>query len=146
MLFMKIFILSVKNESFIKLIRSVFLKLRLNLRFLDDLILFTTLSLRFYPELQNRWKSFEQGHTYIGINNNNGSLILRLKLYSGMFMRILSLQYKKSIIIGNNIKLRGYGNCYPRGIVNPIKINFFDLIISILIPVTFIILHFNAKI
>jgi len=146
MLFMKIFILSVRNESFVKLIRSIFLKSRLNLRFLDDIILFITLSLRFYPELQNRWKSFERGHIYLGINNNNGSPISRLKLYSDMFIRILLMQYKKSLLISNNIKLRGYGNCHPRGIIDPIKINFYDLIISILIPITLIILHFNVKI
>ena len=145
-LFMKIFILTVRNESFVKLIRSVYLKSRLKLRSLDDIILFIALSLRFYPELQNRWKSFEQGHIYIGINNNNGSLISRLKLYSDMFVRILSLQYKKSLLISNNIKLRGYGNCHPRGIIDPIKINFYDLIISIMIPITLIILHFNVKI
>ena len=86
MLFMKIFILSVRNESFVKLIRSIFLKSRLNLRFFDDFILFITLSLRFYPEIQNIWKSFERGHIYIGINNNNGSPISRLKLYSEMFI------------------------------------------------------------
>ncbi len=145
-LFMKIFILSVEKESFVKLIRSVYLKSRLKLRFLDDIILFVALSLRFYPELQNRWKSFEKGRIYIGINNYNGSLISRLKLYSDMFVRILSLQYKKSLLISNNIKLRGYGNCHPRGIINPIKINFYDLIISIMIPITLIILHFNVKI
>jgi len=146
MLFMKIFILSVRNESFVKLIRSIFLKSRLNLRFFDDIILFITLSLRFYPELQNMWKSFERGHIYLGINNNNGSPISRLKLYSDMFIRILSMQYKKSLLISNNIKFRGYGNCHPRGIIDPIRINFYDLIISILIPITFIILHFNVKI
>ena len=145
-LFMKIFILSVEKESFVKLIRSVYLESRLKLRFLDDIILFIALSLRFYPELQNRWKSFEKGRIYIGINNNNGSLISRLKLYSDMFVRILSLQYKKSLLISNNIKLRGYGNCHPRGIIDPIKINFYDLIISIMIPITLIILHFNVKI
>ena len=145
-LFMKIFILSVRNESFVKLIRSVFLKSRLNIRILDDIILFITLSLRFYPELQNRWKSFERGHIYLGINNNNGSPILRLKLYSDMFIRILSMQYKKSLLISNNIKSRGYGICHPRGIIDPIKINFYDLIISILIPITLIILHLNVKI
>ena len=145
-LFMKIFILSVRNESFVKLIRSVFLKLRLNIRILDDIILFITLSLRFYPELQNMWKSFERGHIYIGINNNNGSPISKLKLYSDLFVRILSLQYKKSLLISNNIKLRGYGNCHPRGLIDPIKINFYDLIISILIPITLIILHFNVKV
>ena len=144
-LFMKIFILSVRNESFVKLIRSVFLKSRLNLRFIDDIILFITLSLRFYPELQNRWKSFERGNIYIGINNN-GSPISRLKLYSDMFIRILSLQYKKSLLISKNIKSRGYGNCHPRGIINPVKINFYDLIISMLIPFTFTILHFNVKV
>ena len=145
-LFMKIFILYVEKESFVKLIRSVYLESRLKLRFLDDIILFIALSLRFYPELQNRWKSFEKGRIYIGINNNNGSLISRLKLYSDMFVRILSLQYKKSLLISNNIKLRGYGNCHPRGIIDPIKINFYDLIISIMIPITLIILHFNVKI
>ena len=145
-LFMNIFILSVRNESFVKLIRSFILKSRLNLRLLDDIILFITLSLRFYPELQNRWKSFERGHIYIGINNADNSLISRLKLHSNMFVRILSMQYKKSLLISNNIKLRGYGNCQPRGIINPIKINFYDLIISILIPITLIILHFNVKI
>ena len=113
---------------------------------MDDIILFITLSLRFYPELQNRWKSFERGHIYLGINNNNRSPISRLKLYSDMFIRILSMQYKKSLLISNNVKLRGYGNCHPRGIVDPIKINFYDLIISILIPITLIILHFNVKI
>ena len=145
MLFMKTFILSVKNKSFVKLIRTVFLKSRLNLRFIDDIILFITLSLRFYPELQNRWKSFERGNIYIGINNN-GSPISRLKLYSDMFIRILSLQYKKSLLISKNIKSRGYGNCHPRGIINPVKINFYDLIISMLIPFTFTILHFNVKV
>ena len=145
-LFMKIFILSVRKESFVKLIRSVYLKSRLKFRFFDDIILFIALSLRFYPELQNRWKSFERGNIYIGINNKNSSSISRLKLYSDMFVRILSLQYKKSQLISNNIKLRGYGNCHPRGIVEPIKINFYDLIISILIPITLIILHFNVKI
>ena len=145
-LFMKIFILSVRNESFVKLIRSFILKSRLNLRLLDDIILFITLSHRFYPELQNRWMSFERGHIYIGINNADNSLILRLKSYSNMFVRILSMQYKKSLLISNNIKLRGYGKCQPRGIINPIKINFYDLIISTLIPITLIILHFNVKI
>ena len=142
MLFMKIFILSVKNKSFVKLIRSVFL----NLRFFDDIILFIALSLRFYPEIQNIWKSFERGHIYIGINSKNSPLISRLKLYSEIFIRILSLQYKKSLLISNNIKLRGYGNCQPRGIIDPIKINIYDLIISILIPIILIIFHFNVKI
>lgn len=142
MLFMKTFILSVKNKSFVKLIRTVFLKSRLNLRFLDDIILFITLSLRFYPELQNKWNSFERGYIYIGINNNDGSPISRLKLYYNMFIRIFSLQYKKSLSFSNNIKLRGYGKCHPRGIIEPIKINFYDLIISILILITLIILHF----
>ena len=145
-LFMRIFILSVRNESLVKLIRSVFLKSGLKLKFFDDIILFIALSLRFYPELQNRWKSYERGNIYIGINNNNGSPVSRLKLYSDMFVRILSLQYKKSLLISNNIKLRGYGNCHPRGIIDPIKINFYDLIISIIIPITLIILHFNVKI
>ena len=145
-LFMKIFILSVRNESFVKLIRSVFLKSRLNIRILDDIILFITLTLRFYPELQNRWESFERGHIYLGINNNNGSPISRLKLYSDIFIRLLSMQYKKSLLISNNIKLRGYGNCHTRGVINPTKINFYDLIIAALVPITLIILHFNVKI
>ena len=129
-----------KKENLITIIRSFFYRIKLHSRFIENITLFLSLSFRFYPEFQKNWELIEKGDNYLGIKTNKSYLAKVIKI-SKIFPRILLFQLDRSSEIARVIKLRGYGNIIPRGIIDQIDINFFHFVQSVFIILIFYILH-----
>ena len=129
-----------KKENLITIIRSFFYRIKFHSRFFEDIILFLSLSFRFYPEFQKNWELVEKGDDYLGIKTNKSYLAKVIKI-SKIFPRILLFQLDRSAEIAKVIKLRGYGNIIPRGITDPIDISFFHCFQSVFIILFFYFLH-----
>ena len=114
------------SESLIISLRSLWVKTKLRWKWVDDFFLFLSLALRFYPTFQSNWINNINSQKAIGIRFNK-SYYGKLIEISKEIPAILVYQLNRSNDIALAMKLRGYGQQYPRSVIYPIKFTFLNL-------------------
>jgi hypothetical protein len=125
------------SENLINALRSFWLNANIKWRWVDNFFLFLGLTLRFYPTFQSQWHQQRESQKALGIKFNE-SYYGRLIEISRELPSMLIYQLNRSEDISLAMKLRGYGNNFPRRIVEPIYFNYINLLQIILITIFFI--------
>ena len=117
---MSLFFKSSDSENFVNIFRSMWAKSNLTWKWPENIFVFLSTTLRFYPAVQSNWDSliktrrslgFETGYTHIQKVKIAAKLLPSLILYQ--------LHWADDIAIAMN--LRGFGNSFPRGVVKPVN-------------------------
>ena len=134
-----------KPSKILIALRSLWSKLNISWRVVEDLFLFFELTLRFLPTFQNEWESIKRGKVALGlqtVSTKRDQIRDMIKILPGIILR----NYKRSEETSKMMQLRGYGKQIPRGIVYPVKFTLNDGLVFLLITLSFIGVNFIAKI
>ncbi len=121
-----------RQQNLISALRSIWSKLNLNWRWVEDLFIFLELSLRFYPTFQQEWQSINLSKQALGIDIS-ASKWKKIKSTANDLPGMILQSYRKAENTATIMLQRGYGNQIPRGVANPIFFRFSDFTLLILI-------------
>tara|TARA_Y100001970_G_scaffold163519_1_gene199854 strand:- start:2501 stop:3220 length:720 start_codon:yes stop_codon:yes gene_type:complete len=133
------------SNNFVDLLRSVWSKTNLNWKWPDKFFVFLTMTQRFYPTVQSNWSSMLRTRKSLGIDyrqSHREKLILAAKNLPNILL--LQLHWADDIALA--MKLRGFGNRFPRGVTFPSSFKFIHFIQIVFIISSFWAIHLIVKI
>ena len=121
-----------RRHNLILSIRSIWIKLNIKWKWVDDLFMFLELTLRFYPTFQREWQTISRSKKALGIVSTVGRWE-QIKSIANDLPGLILQSYRKAENTAMVMRQRGYGNMLPRGVANPILFKMSDLILLIII-------------
>ena len=137
---MAFYIEIMKKQNIVLSIRSIWSKLNLKWRWVEDIFMFLELTLRFYPTFQREWQTINRSKKALGLTssvNKWGQIKSVVNDLPGMILQ----SYRKAENTAAIMQQRGYGNQIPRGVANPILFKMSDLVLLIIILFGFTLLN-----
>ncbi|MBC8345904.1 MAG: energy-coupling factor transporter transmembrane protein EcfT [Candidatus Marinimicrobia bacterium] len=116
---MMFFFVSTPSQDIIILFRSIWIKWKKPWKGMEDFFLFLGMTLRFYPTFQSNWQSVRNSRKALGLESEN-SHWNQVKTASKEMPGLLVHQLRRADDVATAMKLRGYGNQFPRGVTHPI--------------------------
>ena len=137
---MTIYTLKSSSQDVITAFRNIWFKMNLNYRWVEDLILFFDMTVRFFPTFKEEWRQLERSQKALSISISESSLkkVIQVAQFVPDFI-ILNLNKSESIT--RVMEMRGYGKSIPRSVFPFIKFTFFDMTLVLLIPIILIGVH-----
>jgi energy-coupling factor transporter transmembrane protein EcfT len=129
-----------KKHNLILSIRSIWSKLNLEWRKVDDMFMFLELTLRFYPTFQREWQTINRSKKALGIITDE-SKWNRVKSVTNDLPGMILQSYRKAENTALIMQQRGYGKQIPRGVANPILFKVNDLLLIVIIVTGYILLN-----
>jgi energy-coupling factor transporter transmembrane protein EcfT len=135
-LFLMIIVMAVYLQSsgptiLLRAIRSIWWRIDIPWKKVEDFFLFLSLILRFYPLYQQEWEFIKRSQRSLGIENIHGRF-KNLRNAIQNLPGIIIQSYRKAENTAGIMVLRGYGTQIPRGVAYPIKFRISDSVIIIL--------------
>lgn len=127
---MSIYLEISKRHNLVLAIRSIWSKLNIKWKWIDDLFVFLELTLRFYPSFQQEWNVINRSKIALGIKQRSNKWG-RIKSIANDLPGIIVQSYNKAENTANVMKQRGYGKIVPRGIAFPIPFKLIDAVFLI---------------
>jgi energy-coupling factor transporter transmembrane protein EcfT len=114
-------------------------------RWVEDLLIFFDMTIRFFPTFKEEWKQMERSQKALSIPvaNSFSSKAFQIAQFIPDFM-ILNL--KKADSISHGMEMRGYGKSIPRSVFSFIPFTLLDFLLCILFIATLIGVHSFGKI
>ena len=137
---MTIYTLKSNSQDVITALRSIWFKMNLNYRWVEDLLLFFDMTVRFFPTFKEEWRQLERSQKALSISISESSLkkVIQVAQFVPDFI-ILNLNQSESIT--QVMEMRGYGISIPRSVFPFIKFTFFDMTLVLIIPIILIGVH-----
>ena len=142
---MSLYIVQTKSDDIIIAIRSIWYRLKLNWRLIDQFLLFLEMTIRFFPSFQNQWMNLERSQKALSISNNKRK-IKNIKHIANDIPGFIILNLEKTETITDVMTMRGYGENIPRSIFPFIKYSILDFGIAIISLIIIFGVHGIAKI
>ena len=140
---MMIFIESTPSQDIVNLARSIWVKINRPWLLIENLFLFLSMTLRFYPTFQANWNAIRNSYRMLGLESDLSNVRL-LKIAVEEIPGLLIYQLRRSDDVANAMKLRGYGKQIPRGVTYPIPFKGNHLIQIIIISSIYFTVHYYA--
>ena len=137
---MTIYTLKSSSQDVITAFRSIWFKMNLNYRWVEDLLLFFDMTVRFFPTFKEEWRQLERSQKALSISISE-SYLKKVIQVAQFVPDFIILNLNKSESITRVMKMRGYGESIPRSVFPFIKFTFFDLTLVLLIPIILIGVH-----
>ena len=137
---MTIYTLKSSSQDVIIAFRSIWFKMNLNYRWIEDLLLFFDMTVRFFPTFKEEWRQLERSQKALSISISE-SYLKKVIQVAQFVPDFIILNLNKSESITRVMKMRGYGESIPRSVFPFIKFTFFDLTLVLLIPIILIGVH-----
>ncbi len=129
-----------KKQNLVLSIRSIWVKMNLKWKKVENMFMFLELTLRFYPTFQREWQTIIRSKKALGLTSSVGKWG-QIKSVANDLPGMILHSYRKAENIAIVMQQRGYGNRIPRGVANPILFNVGDLILLVIILVGFTLLQ-----
>jgi len=142
---MAFYIEVMKKQDIILSIRTIWSKLNLKWKWVEDIFIYLELTLRFYPTFQREWKSINRSKKALGLTSSVNKWD-QIKSVANDLPGMILQSYRKAENTATVIQQRGYGNQIPRGIANPILFKISDLILLVFISAGYTLLNYYVKI
>ena len=137
---MTIYTLKSSSQDVITAFRSIWFKVNLNYRWVEDLLLFFDMTVRFFPTFKEEWRQLERSQKALSISISK-SFLKKVIQVAQFVPDFIILNLNKSESITRVMEMRGYGKSIPRSVYPFIKFTFFDLTLVLLIPIMLIGVH-----
>ena len=142
---MAFYIEVMKKQDIILSIRTIWSKLNLKWKWVEDIFIYLELTLRFYPTFQREWKSINRSKKALGLTSSVNKWD-QIKSVANDLPGMILQSYRKAENIATVMQRRGYGNQIPRGIANPIFFKISDLILLVIILAGYTLLNYYVTI
>ncbi|MBC8400069.1 MAG: hypothetical protein H8E14_01125 [Candidatus Marinimicrobia bacterium] len=126
-------------------LRSLWQKSKLPWRWVEDFFMFLELTLRFFPAFQRDWEHLHQSRQALGLSGSLKRLAI-IKQTAAYLPGLLLQSLRQADNTALSIKLRGYGNRIPRGIVFPVKFSGWDALVFLIVTLFFYWGNFVAQV
>jgi energy-coupling factor transporter transmembrane protein EcfT len=142
---MTIYTLQSNSQDFITAIRSMWFGMNRQWRWVEDLLIFFDMTIRFFPTFKEEWKQMERSQKALSIPvaDSFSSKAFQIAQFIPDFV-ILNL--KKADSISHGMEMRGYGKSIPRSVFSFIPFTLLDFLLCILFIATLIGVHSFGKI
>ena len=141
---MALYISISKDRDIVLALRSIWSKLNIKWKIIDDIFIFFKLTMRFYPTFQQDWYTIIRSKKALGLNTKRTRWEQINSAVSNLSGLILQ-SYNKADNIANAMQQRGYGRQIPRGVAHPIPFRIIDFILLISIITGFIWLIYHGS-
>ena len=129
-----------RKQNLILSVRSIWAKLNLKWKKIEDLFMFLELTLRFYPTFQREWQTINRSKRALGIISAE-SKWNRVKSVTNDLPGMILQSYRKAENTALIMQQRGYGKQIPRGVANSILFKINDLLYILIIVTGYILLN-----
>ena len=126
-------------------IRSLWYKMGKSWQWVEDLILFTDITIRFFPSFQMQWQRLERTRKALVLDASENK-IHRAQQFATMVPDFVILNLERANDLTTVMKLRGYGQAYPRSVYPIISSTWIDKFAIVLVNVGLVGLHSFDKI
>ena len=126
-------------------IRSLWYKMGKSWQWVEDLILFIDITIRFFPSFQQHWQRIERTRKSLGINVSEDK-IHQVQRFATMVPDIVILNLRRVNDLTLAMKLRGYGHLCPRTVYPFISSYRIDKLILAFVIIGLLGLHSIDKI
>ncbi len=141
---MSIFFESTPSQDILTVLRSLWVRVNIPWRFVEDFFLFLGLTLRFYPSFQSDWNTLKNSRRALGFVQKE-SIFGKIRTAVNDLPGLLLYHLRKSEEVALVMKLRGYGKQFPRSVIDPIAFTKFNLIQLVMITLMFFGIHHYAS-
>lgn len=121
-----------RKQNIVLSIRSIWVKMNLKWRRVEDIFMFLELTLRFYPTFQREWQTITRSKKALGLTSSV-SRWEQIKSVANDLPGMILQSYRKAGNTATIMKQRGYGNQIPRGVATPILFKMSDMMLLIII-------------
>jgi len=137
---MTFYIIEAKSQNILIAIRSIWFSSGLNIYWIDKLILFFEMTIRFFPSIHENWNQTEKSQKALSIKKRNS---LKDKVfYTAKFIPdFILLNLKKTDIIIENMSMRGFGTEKRRSIYPYLKFKVIDIFLCLIVLTMIIMVH-----
>ena len=123
---MSLFFESTHTENFINIFRSMWFRTKLKWKWPENIFLFLSITLRFYPTVESNWNSLLNTRRSLGLKSGF-THFEKLKIAAKILPALILYQLHLADDIANAMELRGYGRKFPRGIAHLIDFRLIHL-------------------
>ncbi len=132
-----------RKQNLVLSVRSIWVKMNLKWKKVEDLFMFLELTLRFYPTFQREWQTIIRSKKALGLASSVGRWE-RIKSVTNDLPGMILQSYRKAENTAAVMQQRGYGKQIPRGVANPILFKMSDLILLVIILAGYTLLNQNV--
>ena len=136
---MAFFFKSTDSDDFINIFRSIWSKANISWKWPENLFVFLSTTLRFYPTVQSNWDSLLKTRKSLGFKTGT-THIEKVKIASRSLPSLILYQLHWADEVAIAMKLRGYGKIFPRGVVNPVNFKIIHILQVTLISLAYWVL------
>ena len=116
---MMFFFESTQSQDIVIIARSIWVRLNKPWKWVEDFFLFLSMTLRFYPTFQSNWQSLRNSRRALGLESGF-TRWKQVQVAAKEMPGLLVHQLRRADDVALAMKLRGYGEKFPRGVTFPI--------------------------
>lgn len=129
-----------RKQNLVLSVRSIWIKMNLKWKRVEDMFMFLELTLRFYPTFQREWQTIIRSKKALGLTSSVGRWE-QIKSVTNDLPGMILQSYRKAENTAAVMQQRGYGKQIPRGVANPILFKISDLILLVIILAGYTLLN-----
>lgn len=129
-----------RKQNLVLSVRSIWIKMNLKWKRVEDMFMFLELTLRFYPTFQREWQTIIRSKKALGLTSSVGRWE-QVKSVTNDLPGMILQSYRKAENTAAVMQQRGYGKQIPRGVANPILFKVSDLILLVIILAGYTLLN-----
>ena len=137
---MTIYTLQTKSDDIISAIRSLWFKMDLPWRWVEDILLFFDMTIRFFPTFKEEWLQMERSQKALSFSIPS-SFVSKATQVAQFIPDFIVLNLNKADNITQVMKMRGYGQSVPRSVYPFIQFKLIDLYLIIIVPFSLVGVH-----
>ena len=138
---MALYVVTYKSGSLVLALRSLWYFSKFEFKWVEKVIIFLELSLRFFPLMQQKWSLTERSQKALSIHSRRGPS-LKVIQYSKYLPDFIILNLDQAEKIVKNMSLRGFGKKPKRSVYPTVVFNVYEFFIITLISIIIMSVHF----
>ena len=137
---MTVYTLQTYSQDIITALRSLWFKMNLKWRWVEDLLLFFDMTIRFFPTFKEEWQQMERSQKSLSFSTTD-SFSAKAFQVAQFIPDFIILNLNKAESITRVMEMRGYGKVIPRSVFPFVRFTLLDFIWCILFSALLIGVH-----
>ena len=138
---MSLYIIESKSQSILHAMRSLWFASGLNYYWIDRIVLFFEMTIRFFPSMEEDWNQTQRSQRALSLNIQT-SRIKKIFKIAQAFPDFILLNLERTDKIVENMSMRGYGKNTRRSIFPFLKFRIFDIVFCLFSLISIMGIHY----
>ena len=138
---MSLYVIESKSLSILHAIRSLWFSSGLNYHWIDRIVLFFEMTIRFFPSMEEDWKQTQRSQRALSLDMQT-SRINKIFKIAQAFPDFILLNLERTNKIVENISMRGYGKTARRSIFPFLKFRISDIAVCLFSLISIMGIHY----